>query len=92
MNMLLKLSASRKRIRLFHICTQFDLLLVQVRMCLVVIGEEIFSEKEMVSRSRDYSFFAKQCVPSPPNNKIVGFWSLEGIFKTLQQDWHFLQS
>ena len=36
------------------------------------------------------AFLAKQCVPSPPNNIVVGFWSLEGIFKTLQQALHFL--
>ena len=56
MNKLLKSSANRKRIRLFHIWTHFYLFLVQVRMCLVVIGGEISSKKEMVFRSRDYSF------------------------------------
>ena len=65
--------------------------LVQVRMCLVVIGGEISSKMEMafLFRSRDS---CKQCVPSPPNNIIVGFWSLKGILKTWQQALHFLQS
>ena len=35
-------------------------------------------------------FLAKQCVPSPPNNIIVGLWSLKGKFKTWQQSLHFL--
>ena len=40
-------------------------------MCLVVIGAEIFSKKEMafLFRSRDSSF--------SPNNVIVSFWSLK---------------
>ena len=32
-------------------------------------------------------FFTKQHVPSPPNNIIVGLWSLEGIVET---SWHVL--
>ena len=58
-------------------------------MCLVVTGGENSWKMEMVFRNRDS---CKQCVPSLPNNKIVGFWSLKGIFKTLQQALHFLQS
>ena len=57
-------------------------------MCLVAIGREISSKNEMVFRSRDV-FLAKECVPSPPNNIFVGFWSLKGIFKTWQQALHF---
>ena len=60
-------------------------------MCLVVIGGEISPEKEMafLFRSRDS---CTQCVLSPPNNIIVGFWSLKGIFKMWRQALHFLQS
>ena len=58
-------------------------------MCLDMIGGEISSKMEMASLSHDS---CKQCVPSPPNNIIVGFWSSKGIFKTLQQALHFLQS
>ena len=58
-------------------------------MCLDVNGGGISSKMEMASRSRDS---CKQWVPSPPNNIIVGFWSLKGIFKTMQQALHFLQS
>ena len=63
-------------------------------MCLAVIGGEISSKMAMgflFSKSR-LVFLAKQCVPSPPDNIIVGFWSLKGFFKTWQQDLHFLQS
>ena len=58
MNMSVKRSANRKRIRLFHIWTPCDLFLVQVRMRLVVIGGEISSKMEMVFLfcSRDSSF------------------------------------
>ena len=70
------------------------LFLVQVRMFLVVIGGEISSKMEMafLFRNRDSSLWQSNVFLSPPKNKIVGFWSLEGIFKTLQQALHFLQS
>ena len=88
MNMWFKSSTNRKRTSLFRIWTPFNIL-VQVRICLVVIDGEISPKKEMVFHSRDS---CKQCVSSPPNNIIVGFWSLKGIFKTWQQALHFLQS
>ena len=44
---MLKSSANRKRIRVFDMWTSFVLFLVHVRMCLVVIGGEIASKKEM---------------------------------------------
>ena len=44
MNMLLKLSTTRKRIRLFHMWTRFVFFLEQVRMCLVVIVGEILQK------------------------------------------------
>ena len=50
-----------------------------------------FKNGDSFSKSR-LVFLAKQCVPSPPKNIIVGFWSLKGKFKTLQQALHFLQS
>ena len=59
-------------------------------MWLVVIGAEISSKMEMVFLFRSHDS-CKQCVPSPPNNIIVGFWSLKGIFKTWQPALHFLQ-
>ena len=56
--MWLKSSANKKRIRLFHIWTHFNLFLEQVRMCLVVIGGESSSKMEVafIFRSRDKSF------------------------------------
>ena len=67
--------------------------LVQVRMCLVVIGGGMYSKMERLffSQSR-LVFLAKQCVPSPLNNIIVSVWSLKGIFRTWHQVMHFLQS
>ena len=51
-------------------------LLVQVRVCLVVIGGEIPWKMEMVFFVVAIRFFfATQCVPSPPNNIVFGFWS-----------------
>ena len=64
--------------------------LVQVRMCLDPIGREISSKMDMAFLFRSLVFLAKQCVPSPPNNIIVGSWSLRGIFKTWQQALNFL--
>ena len=57
-NMLLKSSANRKRIRLFHIWTHFSLFLVRVRIRLQLIGGEISSKMGMVFlfHSRDSSF------------------------------------
>ena len=58
MNMFFKSSANRKSIRLFHIWTHYNLFLVQVRVCLVVIGGEFSSKMEMVFlfRSREWTF------------------------------------
>ena len=78
--MLLKSSTNRKTDTPTPYLDSFYPFLVQVRMCLVVIGGAISSKMEMASRNRDSR---KQCVPS--NNIIVGFWSLKGIFKTRQQ-------
>ena len=57
--MWLKSSTNGKRIHLFHIWTRFVFFLVQVRMCLVVIGGEISSKKEMafLFRNCDSSFW-----------------------------------
>ena len=60
-------------------------------MRVTVIDGEIFSKMELVFLFRSRNSF-KQCVPSPPENIIVGFCSLKGIFKTWQQALHFLQS
>ena len=61
---------------------------------LVVIGAENTSKMELglLFHSRDSSFFAKHCVPSSPNNTIVGFWSLKGVLSRCGQALHFLQS
>ena len=37
-------------------------------------------------------FYAKQCVPLPPNIIIVNFWSVKGILSPREQIWQFLQS
>ena len=58
--------------------------LAHIRVCLIVIGGETSSKKGNGSsflNSRP-NFVANQCVPSPPNNIIVGFWYLKGIFRT----------
>ena len=63
-------------------------------MCLAVIGGEICSKMEMVFRfrSRDWSFLQNNVYCHRQTIELSVFWSLEGIFKTLQQALLDLQS
>ena len=66
--------------------------LVQVWVCLILIGGKKSSEMNMEFFSHSCgSFFAKQCVPSPPSSIIVGFLPLKGILRTWGQPLRFLQ-
>ena len=58
LNKLLKSSANRKRIPLYHIWAQFVFFLARARICLELIGGEISSKMVMVFlfRSPDSSF------------------------------------
>ena len=70
------------------------LFLADVLVWLIVIGGEFFfkNRDRFPSRGRDPSFFAKQCVPSPPKNPPVDFCSVNGKLSAVQQVLHFLQS
>ena len=60
--------------RLFHNSTHFNFFLVQVRMCLVVIGGEI-SKMEMafLLRSRDSAFLQNNVYPHRQTTKLSVF-------------------
>ena len=103
MNFWLTVSTNEVSTRFCHKWIDFFPFLAQVFVCLILIGGRISSKREMVFlfRSRDSSFFAKYCVPWPPNQKknvlsvfvvLTCSCNIDGTLRTNNESPHFPQS